>query len=91
MIAGWLLRLVRTRRLPKYLWDLKEAPALAGMKPQAMPDVCGLRTPFLGQGRVPLLVRGALLAVLALGRVIKASIWQANGDFRFAGGREVCW
>jgi hypothetical protein len=34
--------------IPDLSWDLKEAPALAGMKPQAMPDVCGLLTPFFG-------------------------------------------
>jgi len=65
---------------PGYLWALNEAPALAGMKAQAMPNIRGLLTPFLGHGRVPLPVQGALLGISILGVVSMAKVWPAGGD-----------
>jgi hypothetical protein len=67
---------------PRYLWDLKEAPTLAGMKAQTMPNIRGLLTPFLGQGRVPLPLQGALVAVSLLGVLTMARTWRADNDSR---------
>ena len=65
---------------PSYLWALKEAPALAGMKGNAMPNIRGLLTPFVGQGRVPLPVQGALLVISIVGVLGMARVWPAGGD-----------
>jgi len=76
---------------PSYLWALKEAPALAGMKGQAMPNIRGLLTPFVGQGRVPSLVQAALLGISILGVVSMARVWPASDDsFRNQVGFSFC-
>lgn len=65
---------------PEYIWSLSQTPARIGINSSVMPNIRGLLTPFLGVGRVPLLVVGALIGVSILGTVCAARIWTASDD-----------
>jgi len=77
VLAGWDACL----NYPKYLWQLNQAPALAGFKSYAMPNIRGLLTPLLGRGRIPLVAQGLLWALSAGGVAMVARLWQfASGN-----------
>jgi len=67
---------------PEYIWRLSQTPARIGINSSVMPNLRGLLTPFIGVGRVPLLLVAALLGVSILGIVCAARIWRASDDDR---------
>lgn len=73
-IVGW----TQLVYYPKYLWALNQAPALAGMKPEAMPNIRGLLSGFLRQSGNHLAVQVGLFAVCCLGIITAAKIWDVN-------------
>jgi hypothetical protein len=76
MLVGWS----GLAGYPAYLWGLNDAPALAGMRNQGMPNIRGLITPLFGSGRVPVPVQGALLTLSILATIVAAKIWPTDGD-----------
>ena len=67
---------------PEYVWNLSQTPARIGINSSVMPNIRGLLTPFLGVGRVPLTVVGALLGVSIFGIVRAATIWRPSDNAR---------
>jgi alpha-1,2-mannosyltransferase len=82
LVSMWVVGWSGLVSYPRYLWGLKEAPALAGMKSWTMPNIRGLLSPFLEDRRVPIPLQLVLLAVTVCAIVIAARIWRNDSNFR---------
>ena len=74
VLVGW----PALARYPQYLWGLKQAPWLAGMRAETMPNIRGLLTPILGRGPLPLITQAILAALSVAGILLAARYWQID-------------
>jgi alpha-1,2-mannosyltransferase len=61
---------------PRYLLGLNQMTELGMVKPQSMPNVRGLVTLFLGNGRLPAAAQWFLGAVVIIGVIVAARFWR---------------
>jgi hypothetical protein len=70
---------------PKYLWDLSQAPALAGMKPRSMPNLRGLITDLAGNAYAAHM-NWLFALIVVLGIVVMAIVWRMDNNPRLLAG-----
>jgi hypothetical protein len=70
---------------PKYLWNLSQAPALAGMKPRSMPNLRGLITELAGNTYAAHM-NWLFALIVVLGIVVAAIVWRMDNNPRLLAG-----